>query len=179
MKQRIRQVLIFLIIFLIPVIISACTVKEEEERKPAADFSIPDLEGKLVSLSDYKGQVVMINFWATWCTPCREEIPGFVELQTKYGPEGFTILGLTIDTIDPEEVKEFAIEFKMNYPVLYLGKQKKQVMKDYFNFRGIPTSFLIDRDGLIIRKVTGLMEKSFWDKEIRTALKEKENSQDQ
>ncbi len=176
MKQRIRLVLIFSIILLIPVIISACTAKEEEERKPAADFSIPDLEGKPVSLSDYKGQIVMINFWATWCGPCREEIPHFVEFQKKYGPEGFTILGLTIDTIDPEEVKEFALEYKMNYPILYLGKQSKQVMKDYGNFRGIPTSFLIDRDGLIIRRVTGLMEKSFWDKEIRSALKEQGNS---
>lgn len=179
MKQRIRQVLILSVILLIPVIISGCTVKEDEARKPAADFSIPDLEGKLVSLSDYKGQIVMINFWATWCSPCREEIPHFVEFQKKYGPEGFTILGLTIDTIDPEEVKEFAIEYKMNYPILYLGKQSKQVQKDYGNFRGIPTSFLIDRDGLIIRKVTGLMEKSFWDKEIRTALKEQGNSQNQ
>ncbi len=179
MKQRIRQVLIFSIILLIPVIISGCTVKEEEARKPAVDFSIPDLEGKLVKLSDYKGQIVMINFWATWCSPCREEIPHFVEFQKKYGPEGFTILGLTIDTIDPEEVKEFAVEYKMNYPILYLGKQSKQVQKDYGNFRGIPTSFLIDRDGLIIRQVTGLMKKSFWDKEIRTALKEQGNSQKQ
>lgn len=179
MKPRIRQVLILSIILLLPVIISACTVKEEEARKPAADFSIPDLEGKLVSLSDYKGQIVMINFWATWCRPCREEIPGFVELQTKYGPEGFTILGLTIDTIDREEVKKFALEYKMNYPILYLGKQKKQVQKDYGNFRGIPTSFLIDRDGLIIKQVTGLMEKSFWDKEIRSALKEQGSSQNQ
>jgi thiol-disulfide isomerase/thioredoxin len=150
-----------------------CTAKEDYDRQPAVDFTLPDLNGRMVSLSDYEGQVVLINFWATWCVPCREEIPDFVELQSKYAADGFIILGISIDTIDVAEVKEFADEYKINYPVLYAGKQAKQLTRDYGNFRGIPASFLVNHEGIRIKRVIGRMEKPFWDKEIQSALKEK------
>jgi peroxiredoxin len=153
-----------------------CTAKDEGKPQPAANFSLPDLDGRTVSLSDYNGQVVLVNFWATWCSPCREEIPDFIELQKEYAAKGFTILGISIDTADMVDVKRFATEFKMTYPVLYAGKETKQLMRDYGNFRGIPTSFLIDHQGQQIKKVIGLMQKSFWEKEIKAALKKAQKS---
>ena len=171
MRYRYLVSLIFLVLF---IAFFGCVAKEEVEPQPAVNFSLPDLDGRTVSLSDYKGQVVLVNFWATWCSPCREEIPDFIEFQKEYAARGFTILGISIDTVDIADVKKFAIEFKMNYPVLYAGKEAKQLMRDYDNIRGIPTSFLIDHEGRQIKKVVGLMKKSFWEKEIQAALKEAE-----
>ncbi len=172
-KRYLVSLILILTLTLILTTLFGCTTKDDYDRQPAVDFTLPDLNGRMVSLSDYEGQVVLINFWATWCVACREEIPDFVELQSKYAADGFTILGISIDTIDVAEVKEFADEYKINYPVLYAGKQKKQLARDYDNFRGIPASFLVNHEGIRIKRVIGRMEKSFWDKEIRSALKEK------
>ncbi|MBW2623567.1 MAG: TlpA family protein disulfide reductase [Deltaproteobacteria bacterium] len=171
-----NRYLVSLIILLLFTVFFGCTAKDEGEPLPAANFSLPDLDGRTVSLSDYQGQVVLVNFWATWCYPCREEIPDFIELQNEYAARGFTILGISIDTADMTDVKKFATEFKINYPVLYAGKEAKQLMRDYGNVRGIPTSFLIDHNGLQVKKVIGLMQKSFWKKEIKAALKKAEKS---
>lgn len=171
-----KKYLVFLILILSLAVLFGCGTKDDYDRQPAVDFTLPDLDGRMVSLSDYEGQVVIVNFWATWCVPCREEIPDFIELQSEYGADGFTILGISIDTIDVAEVKEFAVEYKINYPVLYAGKQAKQLTRDYGNFRGIPASFLVNHEGIRIKRVLGRMEKPFWVKEIKAALKEKEKA---
>jgi thiol-disulfide isomerase/thioredoxin len=88
------------------------------DAKPAnLDFTLIDMDGKKVNLADYKGRPVLINFWATWCPPCQQEIPAFIELQDKYRDQGFVVLGVSTD--DPADaLKQFATEYKMNYPVL-------------------------------------------------------------
>ncbi|PYU97451.1 MAG: hypothetical protein DMG26_21355 [Acidobacteria bacterium] len=114
----------------------------------APDFSLGDLSGQKLRLADYRGKVVLLDFWATWCGPCRIEIPGFVELQNRYRDKGFTIIGISMDD-GPEPVKEFYREFKMNYPVA-LGDEK--VSELYGGIIGLPTSLLIGRDGRIYAK---------------------------
>ena len=168
-----KRYLVSLILVLALAALFGCTTRDDFDRQPAVDFTLPDLDGRMVSLSDYAGQVVLINFWATWCIPCREEIPDFVELQSEHGPDGFVILGISIDTIDVADVKKFAEEYKINYPVLYAGKQAKQLTHDYGNFRGIPASFLVNHEGIRIKRVIGRMEKPFWQKEIKAAMEEK------
>ncbi|MFA5908440.1 MAG: TlpA disulfide reductase family protein [Vicinamibacterales bacterium] len=132
--------------------------------KPANfDFTLKDLEGQPVSLASYKGKVVLLNFWATWCGPCKAEIPGFVELQEKY-KDNLVIVGFSVD--DPaDKAKAFAAEYKMNYPIL-LGEGREDVQDAYGPIWGIPASFLISKDGLVCRKHLGIAPKSVFEKEI-------------
>jgi thiol-disulfide isomerase/thioredoxin len=132
--------------------------------KPANfDFSLKDLDGKSVALSSYKGKVVLLNFWATWCGPCKAEIPGFVELQEKY-KDDLVIVGFSVD--DPaDKAKAFAAEYKMNYPIL-LGEGREDVQDAYGPIWGIPASFLISKDGKVCRKHLGIAPKSVFEKEI-------------
>ncbi len=132
--------------------------------KPANfDFTLKDLDGKPVSLASYKGKVVLLNFWATWCGPCKAEIPGFVELQEKY-KDNLVIVGFSVD--DPaDKAKAFAAEYKMNYPIL-LGEGREDVQDAYGPIWGIPASFLISKDGLVCRKHLGIAPKSVFEKEI-------------
>jgi thiol-disulfide isomerase/thioredoxin len=129
----------------------------------APDFTLKDLDGKDVSLSQYKGQVVLINFWATWCDPCYIEIPWLIEMQQKYAGKGFTILGVALDeegksVVAPWVAKERFIvngqKFPMNYPIL-LGDDA--VGDKFGGLLGYPTSILISRDGKIIKRVTGIL----------------------
>lgn len=132
--------------------------------KPANfDFTMKNLEGKDVKLSSYKGKVVLLNFWATWCGPCKAEIPGFVELQEKY-KDDLVIVGFSVD--DPADTaKAFAAEYKMNYPIL-LGEGREDVQESYGPIWGIPASFLISKDGKVCRKHLGIAPKSVFEKEI-------------
>jgi len=132
----------------------------------APDFSLGDLSGQKLRLADYRGKVVLLDFWATWCGPCRIEIPGFVELQNRYRDKGFTIIGISMDD-GPEPVKEFYREFKMNYPVA-LGDEK--VSELYGGIIGLPTSLLIGRDGRIYAKHTGAAPQSTFEEEIQMLL---------
>lgn len=136
--------------------------------KPAnLDFSLPDLDGKNVKLSDFKGKVILLNFWATWCGPCKAEIPGFVELQEKHKND-LVVVGFSVD--DPvDKAKAFAAEYKINYPVL-LGLGRDEVQEAYGPIWGIPTSFLISRDAKVCKKHMGIAPKAVFDKEIQALL---------
>ena len=136
------------------------------ERALAPDFSLPDLTGQKLSLSSYRGKVVLLDFWATWCDPCREEIPHFVELQKKYGAEGLQIVGVSMDD-GPEPVREFYQRFKMNYPVV-MGNAKTGEL--YGGVLGLPIAFLIGRDGRIIARHIGATDISVFEKEIANLL---------
>jgi cytochrome c biogenesis protein CcmG/thiol:disulfide interchange protein DsbE len=116
-----------------------------------------------VQLSDYKGKVVLLNFWATWCTPCRLEIPWFVEFERKYKDRGFAVLGVSMDEGGWDEVKPFLAEAKVNYRVL-LGDDK--IAQDYNGVESLPTSFIIDRDGGIASVHVGLVNKSRYEKDL-------------
>jgi thiol-disulfide isomerase/thioredoxin len=132
--------------------------------KPANwDFKLKDIEGKEVSLASYKGKVVLLNFWATWCGPCKAEIPGFVELQDKYRDK-LTIIGYSVDDT-AELAKKYAAEYKMNYPIL-LGEGREDVQDAYGPIWGIPASFIISKDGIVCRKHMGIAPKAVFEKEL-------------
>jgi len=133
----------------------------------APDFSLPDLSGQDLHLSSYRGKVVLLDFWATWCDPCRDEIPHFVELQNNYGSQGLQIIGVSMDD-GPEPVREFYQRFKMNYPVV-IGNAKTGEL--YGGVLGLPIAFLIGRDGGISAKPIGATNVSVFEKEIVNLLR--------
>lgn len=140
----------------------------EADAKPAnLDFTIKALDGDDVKLSSYKGKVVLLNFWATWCGPCKAEIPGFVELQEKYKKD-LVVVGYSVDDT-AEKARAFATEYKMNYPIL-LGLGREDVQDAYGPIWGIPASFLISRDGKVCKKHMGIAPKAVFEKEIQALL---------
>lgn len=133
---------------------------------PAKEFITKDLiTNKEIKLSSLKGKLVLVNFWATWCPPCRIEIPTFVELKSQYGNQGFEIIGLATES--PDKLIQFMNENKINYPV---GITNAQTYKDYDDVQSIPTSFLIDKKGIIVKKYTGIQFKTFLEKDIKKYL---------
>jgi cytochrome c biogenesis protein CcmG, thiol:disulfide interchange protein DsbE len=132
----------------------------------APEFSLPDMSGQQLKLSDYRGKVVLLDFWATWCDPCRDEIPHFVELQNKVGDQGFQIIGVSMDD-GPEPVRDFYRKFKMNYPVV-MGNA--QIGELYGGVLGLPIAFMIGRDGRIYSKHIGATEVSLLEREIEAQL---------
>ena len=142
------------------------------ERAMAPDFLLPTLTGVKLRLSDHRGKVVLLDFWATWCTPCLEEIPRFVEMQNKYGDQGLQVIGVSIDD-EPEPVREFYRQFKMNYPVV-MGDAK--TAERYGGILGLPIAFVIDRDGRTYAKHIGVTDISIFRKEVTALLPAKPHS---
>ncbi len=133
----------------------------------APDFELVSLDGRKVKLSDFRGKAVVLNFWATWCAPCKVEMPWFVDLQNQYGNNGLTILGVAMDDSDPQKIAQFASEMGVNYPVL-LGTNK--VSEEYGDVEYLPTTFYINRQGRIVGKVAGLIGKAEIEDDARKAL---------
>jgi thiol-disulfide isomerase/thioredoxin len=133
----------------------------------AAEFSVTDINGQKLDLAAYRGKIVLLDFWATWCVPCRAEIPHFVELQNKYGPQGFQMIGISLDD-GAKPVRQFYAEKKMNYPVA-VGDDK--LASAYGGVLGLPVAFIIDRNGHIIAKHTGETAPDVFEKEVVEALK--------
>ena len=132
----------------------------------APDFTLPQITGTPLQLSSMQGKVVLLDFWATWCEPCREEIPHFVELQHKYGNEGLQIVGVSMDdSIDP--VRPFAEKFQINYPIV-MGNAK--IGELYGGVLGLPVAFIIGRDGRIYRKHLGATNVNVFETEIQGLL---------
>lgn len=137
-------------------------------RRPAPDFALPDYKsGDTIRLSQYRGKVVLLNFWATWCPPCRREIPDFIEVQRALRPQGFEIIGLSLDEGGAQDVAPFARQVGINYAVA-LGNQDVATL--YGGIRGIPTSFLIDREGSIARTFPGMVDRQTLEQSIKALL---------
>ena len=140
--------------------------KSDSTHPLAPAFSLTDITGKPLKLSDYQGKVVALDFWATWCGPCRIEIPGFIELQKRYADQGFTMIGISMDD-SPEPVVTFYRELQMNYPVA-VGNDRLGEL--YGGMPGLPTTFLIGRDGRIYAKHVGAYDSRVFEAEIKQLL---------
>ncbi len=135
--------------------------------KAAPNFTLKDLNGKPVSLKDYRGKAVLMNFWATWCAPCKVEIPWFIALNKQYGPQGLVVLGLTAEDIPLDDVKKAASELHIDYPVL---QRADTIGKDWGGLDGLPTSFYIDRNGTIVDQTVGLYSRDEVEAKIKKIL---------
>ncbi len=133
----------------------------------APDWHLTNVDGKPVKLSDFKGKVVILNFWATWCPPCRKEIPTFISLQKQYGDKGLVIVGISLDEGGPGVVKPFVSRAGINYPVM-MGDQKTAA--DYGGIEVVPTTFIIDRNGRIAAEHQGEAERAAFEAEIKPLL---------
>jgi thiol-disulfide isomerase/thioredoxin len=127
----------------------------------AHDFTLQTLDGQTVHLSDFRGKAVMLNFWATWCEPCKIEMPWFVELQKQYGPQGLQVLGVAMDDADPSDIAKFAKDMGVDYPIL-VGKEsvRDAVASDYGGVQFLPETFFISRNGKVVEKIFGLKSRS-------------------
>jgi len=143
-------------------------VCDPEAKAATLTFTLKDVDGKPVKLADFKAKVVVLNFWATWCVPCRAEIPALVELQTKYGKNGLQVIGVSID--DPaEKMKPFVSRYKINYPVLQaLGNDS--ILDTYGPMVVVPATVVIKRDGRICAKHIGPVTKEVFEREIKGLL---------
>lgn len=133
----------------------------------APDFKILDLEGKTVSLADYKGKVVILDFWATWCGPCRMEIPHFIDLQKIYGEKGLEVVGVSLDQGGKKDVEPFAKAKSINYDML-LGTNEMTMA--YGGVKGIPTTFILTQDGKIYKKYVGVRPREVFETDVKALL---------
>jgi len=138
----------------------------------AADFNLTDLKGKPVSLKDYEGKVILLNFWATWCPPCKAEIPDFIQMYEKYKSRDLVIIGISGFRDNVKQVEKYVETAQINYPVFYAeDKQKSTLIPNYGNFQGIPTTFLIDKKGIIQYVWTGTLDEEEFLKKGERLLK--------
>ncbi len=137
--------------------------------KPAPSFTLQDLKGNQISLSDFKGKVVILDFWATWCPPCVMEIPHFIELYEQYKGRGFAMVGISVDREGVSVVESFVRKYRVNYPILMTDGQ---VQKAYGGIPNIPTTFVIDSAGNIRQKYIGYRDKAVFEADIKTLLAE-------
>ena len=136
--------------------------------KPAPEFALQALDGKTIRLSDLRGKAVVVNFWATWCQPCKIEMPWFVELQKQYGPDGLQIVGINADEdTSADELGKFAKGMGVNYPIL-LGKE--EVEQAYGGIQFLPVTVYVDREGKVVDKVFGLKGRAEIEDDIKKAL---------
>jgi len=145
----------------------AASVKPDKDRRQAPDFALKDPEGRLVRLSDFRGKVLLLDFWATWCDPCKIEIPWFMDLQRQNKDKGFEVLGIAMDDGGWEDVKPFLAELKVNYRVVMGNDDTAQ---NYGGVDALPTTFLIDRGGKIAAIHVGLTSRKEFEDGVQELL---------
>jgi peroxiredoxin len=132
----------------------------QDDYVSAPNFKLTDLNGRKISLDDYKGKVLFLNFWATWCPPCRAEIPDFVEAYAEQKANGLEIVGISLDTKGKETVVSFVDKYKINYPVVLESRQAtEKIINDYQPGQYIPATIIIDKSGRIRHKEVGAIDK--------------------
>jgi len=144
------------LVFLLAFVITTSGALSYASDKEAPDFTLTDLSGKTISLSDLKGKVIFVNFWATWCGPCRHEIPDFIEFYKENKDNGVVILGVSVDK-SANKVRDFVEENKINYPI---AMATNEMVGDYKPGKFIPTTIIIDTNGMIQEKKVGVMDKA-------------------
>ncbi len=141
----------------------------QDNTSKAPDFTLNNIKGEEVSLSDYKGKVVIIDFWATWCPPCRKGIPDLISLQNEY-KDNVKVIGISLDRENTKAgVPDFVDKMGINYPVVYFNDK---VINDFGGVSAIPTTFIVDQDGNIVKKIVGLYPKSEYENKIKELIKE-------
>lgn len=163
-----KKILVFALIFIISTGFGCSDKKSTSSRKTPIDFTLPDLDGNDVRLSSLKGNVVLVDFWATWCPPCKVEIPHLITLYETYKEKGLIVLGVGLD--DEQKLKDFAEEHHITYPILIGTKDLAQK----YRITGIPTTYLIDKKGKIGFKQIGFREglEKDMERKINILLKE-------
>ncbi len=177
MQRNIRLLLQSLLVGLLIFLLAGGTAcrKEEPHEVPhdtaegwkAPAFVLSDLEGNQVRFSDFAGQVMIVNFWASWCGPCRMEIPQLVDLNNRFRKRGVVVVGIAIDPAGPEVLSKFAREMRINYPLL-IGDEK--VFYDFGGLVGLPTTFVIDQQGMIVDKHVGLVGPEVLERRVLSLL---------
>lgn len=143
-----------------------------KSRKPAPAFALPDSKGSAVNLANYKGKVVLLNFWATWCHGCQIEIPWFIQFQEKYKNAGLAVIGVSMDDDGWESVNPWIAEKKVSY-IIVIGNE---ILGKSYGLAGMPMTLLIDREGGIAASYSGVVDKAACESEIRELLQEGANS---
>jgi thiol-disulfide isomerase/thioredoxin len=175
MQRTLRHLVPFLVASLLPCFLASASFAQESDQPtirfvrnpdPAPEFHLAGLDGKPVTLADSKGKVVLVNFWATWCGPCRAEIPDLVELQNKY-QDRLQILGLVVDDEDQDAIKKFVAKFHINYPV---AMATDALRLEYGGIPALPTSFVLDSEGRVVQKHEGLRDPVLYETEVRSLL---------
>jgi peroxiredoxin len=138
------------------------------ESQANLNFTVKDMHGQSVRLTDYKGKVLLVNFWATWCGPCKTELPGLIALFDEYKDEGLVVLGISADD-DAETLRSFASEWKINYPVL-VGRDEQELLDAYGPIFGYPISVIVGRDGAVCGRHVGPATKEQFEREIKALL---------
>ena len=170
--QNLKRFLALLQILILPAVLAVAhsrnySPNSKSDFTVAPQWQLMDLDDKPVKLSDFKGKVVVLNFWATWCAPCRKEIPTFVALQKQYGAKGLVIIGASLDQGGTKTVKPFVGKTGINYPVV-LADQK--TADAYGGIQVVPTTFVIDRQGKIVAKHEGDTDRAVFQSEIKSLL---------
>ena len=160
-----KNVFVGVLVLFLPVFLLCACARSMEASSVAPDISLRDTEGDTVQLSDFRGKVIMLNFFASWCPPCRQEIPDFVELQNRYADQGFVMVGVSLTPAN--NVKPFAEKIGINYTVL-IGDAKADAA--YGPIRSIPTTFLIDKNFNIAKKFIGYRSIEAFESEIKKLL---------
>lgn len=144
---------------------------QDKQLTPAPDFTLPDLDGERVTLSDLRGKVVLLNFWATWCPPCRREIPDLSRIYTAYKDRGLVVLGVSWDNLSKKQIKTFVRNYKVTYPILHGTQSELSEIGKAYRWQGyLPTTYLIDRKGYIQEVYVGARNEKFFLKIIKPLL---------
>jgi thiol-disulfide isomerase/thioredoxin len=144
----------------------ARVIRFAKDPQPAPPFLVQDLDGNMVSTAAWQGKVVLVNFWATWCPPCREEIPILIELSEKY-KDDLLIIGISMDDGPPGEVRQFARQAGINYPIVM---HSRELVAEYGGVPALPTSYLVNKEGRVVQKHEGLFSPALYETEIRALI---------
>lgn len=160
----------FLAWFLLILIIFPACVKKTDTENPDSpyDFSLPDLKGKIHTLKEFQGKIILLNFWATWCPSCKEDIISLIAIYNQYRDSGLEIVGISLDKKELGVVDSFVQEMNIPYTIL-LGDE--MVVKNYGEFKGVPTTFLLDKEGRIVKRYSGQITEETLKSELRIWLR--------